>query len=84
MLSHRNEIGNSSKKEGKEKTLYISPMNYQGAHTQYDQAVVEAREQKLERDFAGAPLPKGYWISWMILIVLVMAGLIFLSVFTLF
>ncbi len=56
-------------------------MNYQGTHAVYDQEVVEAREQKLEKDFAGVPLSKWYWISWMILIVFVMAGLIFLSVF---
>ena len=63
------------KKEGKKK-LYISLVNYQGTHAEYDQAVVEAKEQKLERDFTGAPLPKGYWISWIILSMVVVMGFI--------
>ncbi len=65
----------------REKTLQISPVNYQGAHTVYDQGEVEAREQKLEKDFIGTALTKGYWVSWIILIVFVVMELILLGVF---
>jgi hypothetical protein len=79
-LSQRKVIGICCRKE-REKTVQISPVNNQGTHASYDQAEVEAREQKLERDLTGAHLPKGYWVSWMILIILVVVGLIVLSVF---
>lgn len=61
--------------------MQIPPMNYPGSHSEYDSAEVEAREQKLERDSTGAPLPKGYWVGWIILIVLVVGGLVLLGVF---
>jgi hypothetical protein len=61
--------------------MQIPPVNYPGPHSEYDQEEVEAREQKLERDFTGAPLQKGYWVGWIILIVLVVGGLVLLGVF---
>jgi hypothetical protein len=64
----------------REKTMQIPPVNYPGPHSEYDREAVEAREQKLERDFTGVPLPKGYWVSWIILVVLVVGGLVLLGV----
>jgi hypothetical protein len=61
--------------------MQIPPVNYPGPHSEYDQADVEAREQQRKRDFMGSPLPQGYWVSWITLIVVVVVGLVLLSVF---
>ncbi len=50
----------------------------------YDQAEVEDKERELTRDFTGSRYPEGYWVGWLILIVLVVVGLVLLDVFHVF